>query len=446
MSRAAIQLVRLPAVEPAAAHDGLDVFRRRLRARHVHCSSHARVSETNAWASPYTCSIDAEPLERYRKGGYHPIRIGDLVHNGRYRIVHKLGWGGYSTVWAARDQRLAKASASHENFAIKIAVSEQHKPVRELIALTTLAELKPGHPGVDHILPLVDHFQIEGPNGKHECLVIDIVGPKVPDVTEQLCGGKGLPGGLAKCVAKQVLSALDCLHRFGIAHGNLHTGNFAFSIPSVRSLPERELLQQLGDPDTAPVYRQDGKQCQKSVPEYLVRPTSWPLSRALQSAPIKLIDFGEAFSENEPPSTLHTPLVVRSPEAIFNDRLTVKSDLWSMGCALFELYTGQPPFDSIMITPPLLVSQMLGSTQDVLPERWEAAWQAMRPPPADVEDCLSLQELLEEIYFDDGNLRKDLSRDDIRELGRLIKLMLRLEPAARASAREILESPWFRDA
>lgn len=54
----------------------------------------------------YTCPIDAEPLDRYKRGGYHPIRLGSSLCDGRYKILHKLGWGGYSTVWAARDQRL----------------------------------------------------------------------------------------------------------------------------------------------------------------------------------------------------------------------------------------------------------------------------------------------------------------------------------------------------
>lgn len=53
----------------------------------------------------HICDVDAEPLHRYRRGGYHPIRLGDLLKDGRYKILHKLGWGGYSTVWAARDQR-----------------------------------------------------------------------------------------------------------------------------------------------------------------------------------------------------------------------------------------------------------------------------------------------------------------------------------------------------
>lgn len=53
----------------------------------------------------HTCAIDAEPLHRYKKGGYHPTGRGDLLKDGRYKILHKLGWGSYSTVWAARDQR-----------------------------------------------------------------------------------------------------------------------------------------------------------------------------------------------------------------------------------------------------------------------------------------------------------------------------------------------------
>lgn len=53
----------------------------------------------------HICDVDAEPLHRYRKGGYHPIGLGDLLKDGRYKILHKLGWGGYSTVWAARDRR-----------------------------------------------------------------------------------------------------------------------------------------------------------------------------------------------------------------------------------------------------------------------------------------------------------------------------------------------------
>lgn len=48
---------------------------------------------------------DEEDLEDYRPGGYHPINIGDEFNSGRYLIVRKLGWGHFSTVWLARDNK-----------------------------------------------------------------------------------------------------------------------------------------------------------------------------------------------------------------------------------------------------------------------------------------------------------------------------------------------------
>lgn len=45
-----------------------------------------------------------EDLEKYCPGEYHPVSIGDVFAKGRYKAVHKLGFGGSSTVWLAREQ------------------------------------------------------------------------------------------------------------------------------------------------------------------------------------------------------------------------------------------------------------------------------------------------------------------------------------------------------
>ena len=63
---------------------------------------HPKESEATRTGALY-CEVDAESLERYRKGGYHPTHMGDTFEDGRYKVIHKLGWGGYATVWLARD-------------------------------------------------------------------------------------------------------------------------------------------------------------------------------------------------------------------------------------------------------------------------------------------------------------------------------------------------------
>ena len=51
-----------------------------------------------------------ESILKYRKGGYHPVRLGDTFRNDRYKILHKLGWGGFSTVWLAEDRKYSTLS------------------------------------------------------------------------------------------------------------------------------------------------------------------------------------------------------------------------------------------------------------------------------------------------------------------------------------------------
>jgi serine/threonine-protein kinase SRPK3 len=46
-----------------------------------------------------------ENVLNYRPGGYHPVVLGDTLKDGRYKIHHKLGYGGFSTVWVARDSK-----------------------------------------------------------------------------------------------------------------------------------------------------------------------------------------------------------------------------------------------------------------------------------------------------------------------------------------------------
>lgn len=45
---------------------------------------------------------EEEGKAAYRPGGFHPVYIGDIF-NGRYKVLNKIGYGLYSTVWLVKD-------------------------------------------------------------------------------------------------------------------------------------------------------------------------------------------------------------------------------------------------------------------------------------------------------------------------------------------------------
>lgn len=95
-----------------------------------------------------------------------------------------------------------------------------------------------------------------------------------------------------------------------------------------------------------------------------------------------------------------------------------------------------------MINRSILVGQMLDTTGEELPERWRSAWRAMESVKARGASGQSLEVWLEEVYYD-GEREVDLTREDVIKVGQLVRRMLRLEPSARASARQVLQDPWF---
>jgi hypothetical protein len=95
-----------------------------------------------------------------------------------------------------------------------------------------------------------------------------------------------------------------------------------------------------------------------------------------------------------------------------------------------------------MSTTVTVVHQMLETASDELPKRWHQKWRTMDSTWTGGKTDNSLQEWLEETYFDDVR-KEDLTREEIIKVGALVRRLLRFEPSTRASAQEILRDPWF---
>lgn len=60
------------------------------------------VSQTSRSFHPHQT---IEEADFYSTGGFHPVSLGDTFNSGTYKVVRKLGYGQYSTVWLARDSK-----------------------------------------------------------------------------------------------------------------------------------------------------------------------------------------------------------------------------------------------------------------------------------------------------------------------------------------------------
>ena len=152
-----------------------------------------------------------EELEEYSPGGYHPVRIGDEYCQSRYLILHKLGYGSFSTVWLARD------SLAGRYVSLKINTADASKDNFEWCGLNGLRHQSLVHPGFRFISIPLNKFWITGPNGNHMCLVSNVLGPTLHDVRDIY--DELLPLEIARKVIVQLALALAYIHTRGIVHG-----------------------------------------------------------------------------------------------------------------------------------------------------------------------------------------------------------------------------------
>lgn len=184
--------------------------------------------------------------EGLREGGYHPVAIGDVFKNGAYRVLCRLGTGHFSTVWLCldttrRSPRLAQASTSsngtshprHRVVALKIqksAVDYSEAAKDEIKLLQAVNRRDPE--GKAPVLSLVDHFEHYGPNGRHVCLVFDVLGNSLLKLIKRF-NYKGAPIPLVRSLARKILEGLHFLHiEAGIIHTDLKPENVLFEIPN----------------------------------------------------------------------------------------------------------------------------------------------------------------------------------------------------------------------
>ncbi len=204
----------------------------------------------------------------------------------RYRIDREIGAGGMATVYLAHDVR-------HDRpVALKIMRPELAAVIgaeRFLAEIRTTANLQ--HP---HILPLHDSGAVEGT----VFYVMPLV--KGESLRERLDREQQLPVSEAVRIVSEVASALDYAHRQGVIHRDIK--------------PENILLH-------------DGSA--------LIADFGIALAASQTDGNTRLTETG---------MSLGTPTYMSPEQAMGERTLDARTDVYALGCVLYEALAGEPPF------------------------------------------------------------------------------------------------------
>jgi len=305
-------------------------------------------SQEEARKFEFRIEDDADPNEveniyGYVPGGYHPVALGDaLGDGGRFRVVHKLGFGGYATVWLCHD------TISKKWRAVKIIAADASNPeCPDLKALELFAGLDPGVLVANHIQLALETFWLDGPNGRHLCFVLPLLGPKLTHVYKYY----GHIPELIKDICFRLIEAMRFIHSRGLCHGDFRTDNILFRLADgVDEWDEDAMMKLLGKPRLVRVERVgDGKgDLEPGVPAHLFERADIVYGVGACSSDIAVIDFGVSYRNMEHPIHKGTgiPLPYAAPEEVFEqgNLLGFHTDIWALGVTIAKLRCGFAPF------------------------------------------------------------------------------------------------------
>ncbi|MBX3075326.1 protein kinase [Candidatus Obscuribacterales bacterium] len=234
--------------------------------------------------------------------GEEVFEVGQKVF-GRFEVLSRLGAGGMGQVYKVRDMNLDKT----------LALKVLHAHTRENNSLVRFQnEAKTASRLIHPSIATVYDFGLSA-DGVPYMAVEFIEGETLADLME----AGPLPMNLFLSIFADVADALECAHRNGIIHRDIKPGNIMI------------------------VEREDG------------------------SFDTKVVDFGLAknisataggVEQRTTTALMGTPLYM-SPEQSRGEPATARSDLYALGCVMYEAIAGQPPFVGENVVETLLLHQ-----------------------------------------------------------------------------------------
>ncbi|XP_020241088.1 serine/threonine-protein kinase AFC3 isoform X1 [Asparagus officinalis] len=351
------------------------------------------------------------PLRADDRDGHYVFNLGENL-TPRYKILSKIGEGTFGRVLECWDRE------TREFVAIKVVRSIRKYRHAAMIEIDVLNNLAKNDKEGSRCLQIQRWFDYRN----HICIVCERLGPSLYDFLKRNKYSP-FPVELVREFGRQLLEAVAYMHDLRLIHTDLKPENILLVSSEYIKVPSHK---------------------RKSQDEMQFR--CLPKSSA-----IKLIDFGSTAFENQDRSSIVSTRHYRAPEIILGLGWNYPCDLWSIGCILVELCSGEALFQTHENLEHLaMMERVLGP----IPEHMIRN-----------ANCSAAK------YFRRGSRLNwpegAVSRESIRAVRKLDRLkdlvlrhvdyysgalladllygLLKFEPSERLAAREALDHPFFRN-
>ncbi|OUM52632.1 hypothetical protein BVG19_g1838 [[Candida] boidinii] len=237
--------------------------------------------------------------------GHYIIKVGSKFANNRFEIQALLGQGTFGKVVRAYD------SLNNKYVAIKIIRNIPKYRDASRIELRVLSMIRKHDPkNINQCIHLRESLDYRG----HICIVTDVLKISLFDFLKKN-NYIQFPGSHIQAIAKQLLRSVAFLHDLNLIHTDLKPENILLENDKYAKRPYKNIISKKN------YYR-----------------------KVLIDPKVYTIDFGSAIFQDEYHSSVVSTRHYRAPEIILGIGWSFPCDMWSIGCILVELVTGDALF------------------------------------------------------------------------------------------------------
>uniref|UniRef100_A0A804QR89 dual-specificity kinase n=1 Tax=Zea mays TaxID=4577 RepID=A0A804QR89_MAIZE len=349
------------------------------------------------------------PWREDDRDGHFVFDLGENLTR-RYKILSKMGEGTFGRVLECWDRE------THEYVAIKVVRSIRKYRDAAMIEIDVLNRLAENEKYRSLCVQIQRWFDYRN----HICIVFEKLGPSLYDFLKRN-RYQPFPVELVREFGRQLLESVAYMHELRLIHTDLKPENILLVSSEYIKVPSTKNSQ--------------GEMHFKCLPK---------------SSAIKLIDFGSTAFDNRNHNSIVSTRHYRAPEIILGLGWSFPCDIWSVGCILVELCSGEALFQTHENLEHLaMMERVLGPLpEDMIRKASSSAQKYFRratrlnwPEGAVSRESIRAVRKLDRL--------KDLvSRNADHSKVALVDLLyglLRFEPSERLTAEEALDHPFFRN-